>query len=56
MDIVIQHEERLDEIPKILKSHKIYLNNDGDIVTSYFVELLFNERILKEDVSLAFFN
>lgn len=53
---MLQQEEKLDETPKILKNHRIYVNEEGNILSAYFIELLLNEKVLKEDASLAFFN
>lgn len=56
VDVVIQHEDRLGETPKIYKNYKIYLTNQGNIVTAYLVEQLINEKLLREDTSVSFYD
>lgn len=53
---MIQLEDKLDEVPKILKGFKIYYTSAGDIVATYLLNQLKDEKYLKEDTSLSFFD
>lgn len=46
----------MNEPPKVYKDFKIYLTSSGGIATKYLVEQLKNEKIIKEQSSLSFFN
>ena len=46
----------MTEQPKILKDLKVYFTLEGGIAVKYLLEQLKNDKIIKEESSLSFFN
>ena len=43
-------------MPKLLKSYKVYFNSENDLVGSYLIYQLKEEKQIRDDTSLSFFD
>ena len=56
IDIAIQNEDRLDEVPRVLRSYKVYFNEDGNLACAYLMNQLKEEKHIRDESSLSFFD
>ena len=43
-------------MPKVIKSFKAYFNEDGDLVATYLINQLKEEKYIRDDISLSFYD